>query len=50
MNWFECYGLIVVSNELFNELFSWFWKIVGKDNDFELWFCLNSEFELEILR
>jgi hypothetical protein len=34
MNWFECYGLIVMSNELF----SWFWKILDKDDDFELLF------------
>jgi len=34
MGWFECYGLIV----MVNELCSWFWKILGKDNDFELWF------------
>jgi hypothetical protein len=26
--------LIVMVNELFN----WFWKILGKDDDFELWF------------
>lgn len=28
------YGLIVMRNELF----SWFWKILGKYDDFELWF------------
>ena len=32
--WRLCFGLIVVGNELF----SWFWKILGKDDDFELWF------------
>jgi len=32
MNWFECYGLIVVDYKLM----SWFWKILGKDDDFEL--------------
>jgi hypothetical protein len=32
MNWFELYGLIVVGNKLI----SWFWKILGKYDDFEL--------------
>jgi hypothetical protein len=31
-----------------NWLFSWLWKIVDKNDDFELWFCLNGEFVLEI--
>jgi hypothetical protein len=35
MNWLEYYVLIVMSNGLF----SWFWKILGKDYDFELWFA-----------
>jgi len=29
-------------------LFGWFWEIELKDDDFELWFCLNGEFMLEI--
>jgi len=29
-------------------LFGWFWEIELKDDDFELWFCLNGEFVLEI--
>jgi hypothetical protein len=33
-----------------NGLFSWFWEIELKDDDFELWFCLNGEFVLEIWR
>jgi hypothetical protein len=46
MNWFKFYGLIVVGNKLI----SWFWEIVGKDDDFELWFFFNGEFVLEIMR
>jgi hypothetical protein len=34
MSWLEYYGLIIMSNDLF----SWFWKILSKDDDFELWF------------
>jgi len=25
-------------------LFGWFWEIELKDDDFELWFCLNGDF------
>jgi len=24
-------------------LFGWFWEIELKDDDFELWFCVNGE-------
>ena len=46
MNKVECYGLIVVGIWLFG----WFWEIELKDDDFELWFCLNGEIVLEIWR
>jgi hypothetical protein len=46
MNYVECYGLIVVGIWLFG----WFWEIALKDDDFELWFCLNGEIVLGIWR